>query len=204
MRSMVPFDTAAAGLVALGRACHARGWGPATSGNFSAVLARDPLRLAITPMGADKGALVPGEILEIDAEGRVLRGVGEPSAETALHVAIARARSAGAVAHTHSLWATLLSEAHAARGAVEITGFELLKGLSGVTTHEHREVVPIIENTQDWTAAAPAVEAVLARHPDAHAFLIRRHGLYTWGLDLDEARRHVETIEFLLEALGRS
>ena len=73
----------------------------------------------------------------------------------------------------------------------------------GWRTHEHREWLPILENTQDWAAAAPGVEAMLAEHPDAHGFLIRRHGLYTWGRDLAEAKRHLETLEFLFEVMGR-
>jgi methylthioribulose-1-phosphate dehydratase len=44
---------------------------------------------------------------------------------------------------------------------------------------------------------------LLAAHPDAHGFLIRRHGLYTWGQDLAEAKRHLETLEFLFEAIER-
>ena len=204
MRNMDGFAGVASQLCALGRACHTRGWVPATSGNFSAVVARDPLRLAITPSGADKGALAPSDILEIDGDGRVLRGSAKPSAETAVHLAVVRATGAGAVAHTHSLWAALLSNAHAGKGALEITGFELLKGLAGVTTHAHRESVPIVENTQDWEPAAPELEAMLAKHPQAHAFLIRGHGLYTWGRDVGEAQRHVEALEFLLEAVGRS
>jgi methylthioribulose-1-phosphate dehydratase len=80
----------------------------------------------------------------------------------------------------------------------------MLKGLAGVTTHEHREWIPILHNTQDWTAAAPAVEALLRDRPEAHAFLIRGHGLYTWGRDLMEARRHLEVLEFLLEVVGRA
>jgi methylthioribulose-1-phosphate dehydratase len=72
-----------------------------------------------------------------------------------------------------------------------------------VTTHAHREWLPIVENTQDWPAASGAVEEMLRREPEAHAFLIRRHGLYTWGRDVPEARRHLEVLEFLLEVTGR-
>ena len=193
----------AAILCDLGRACQGRGWVQGTSGNFSAVTSRDPLRLAITPSGGDKGRLEDGEILEIDAEGRVLSGRGRPSAEVVLHLALARFRGAGAVAHTHSVWSTLLSEAHAGQGGLCIEGYEMLKGLAGVTTHLHREWLPIVENTQDWHAASGAVEEMLRREPQAHGFLIRRHGLYTWGRDVAEARRHLEILEFLLEVMGR-
>jgi methylthioribulose-1-phosphate dehydratase len=33
--------------------------------------------------------------------------------------------------------------------------------------------------------------------------LLKAHGLYTWGADVAEARRHVEILEFLLEVLTR-
>jgi methylthioribulose-1-phosphate dehydratase len=191
-------------LIDIGRRFDARGWVLGTSGNFSAVVSREPLRLAITESGADKGRLERAQILEIDGEGRPVTGGGRPSAETAVHLAVVRARGAGAVLHTHSPWSTLLSDAGAAAGGLAIEGYEMLKGLSGVGTHEHREWLPIVENTQDWTAAAPAVEALLRQEPVAHGFLIRRHGLYTWGRDFSEATRHLEVLEFLLEVVGRS
>lgn len=191
-------------LARLARRAHARGWALGTSGNFSAVLSTDPLRLAITRSGADKGRLDPAQVLAVDARGGVIEGEGRPSAETAVHLAIVRARGAGAVAHTHSTWSTLLSDVHAQHGGLAIEGYEMLKGLAGVATHTHREWLPIVENTQDWDAAAPHLEDVLRGHREAHAFLIRRHGLYTWGRDVDEAARHLEVLEFLLEVVGRA
>ena len=85
-----------------------------------------------------------------------------------------------------------------------LEGFEMLKGLRDVHTHEHRETLPILENSQDIAQLAEQVQVLLHRDPDIHGFLLRRHGLYTWGRDLAEAKRHVEILEFLLEALGRS
>jgi len=79
----------------------------------------------------------------------------------------------------------------------------MLKGLSGVDTHQHREWLPIVENAQDWAAEAPGLEARLREERAAHGFLIRRHGLYTWGRDLAEAERHLEILEFLLEVVWR-
>ena len=196
------FAELATQLAEIGRQCHARGWALGTSGNFSAVVSRDPLRLAITTSGVDKGTLSAGEIVEIDAKGKVVGGSGRPSAEASLHLAIARARGAGAVLHTHSIWSTILSDAAAADG-VALEGYAMLKGLDGVGTHEHCEWLPILGNTQDWAAAVPEVEAILTEHPEAHGFLIRRHGLYTWGRDLEQAKRHVEILEFLFEVMGR-
>jgi len=153
--------TVDADLIRIGRRFDARGWVLGTSGNFSAVLGRDPLRLAITRSGTHKGDLTPDDILEY-GDGRVLKGEGSASAETALHMEIVAARGAGAVLHTHSIWSTLLSHRYAEDGGIAITGYEMLKGLSGVTTHEHREWLPILENDQDMPRLARALRDVLA------------------------------------------
>jgi len=202
---MGDFNQIAAGLVEAGRRFDARGWVLGTSGNLSAVVESDPLALAITPSGAFKGDLTPGRILQIDARGVVVDDVeSRPSAEALLHVEIVRARRAGAVFHTHSVWGTVLSDLHAAEGGFLIDGYEMLKGLAGVQTHAHAEWLPIVENDQDIPRLAGVVADTLARHPAAHGFLIVRHGLYTWGADLDEARRHVEILEFLLQTVGQT
>ena len=190
-------------LIAAGRRFDTRGWVLGTSGNFSAVVSRDPLRLAITRSGTHKGELTPDDILEY-GDGAVLRGEGSASAETALHVEIVRARGAGAVMHTHSIWSTLLSHRYAEDGGLAISGYEMLKGLAGITSHEHREWLPILENDQDMPRLATATAQALAEHPACHGFLLRRHGLYTWGATPAEAVRHVEILEFLLESVARS
>src|SRR5215467_5836748 len=193
----------AAKLAALGREFHSRRWALGTSGNYSAVLRRQPVRLLITSSGLDKSALRAGDFLEIDQEARVVRGRGRPSAESFLHLAVVRARKAGCVLHTHSIWSTLLSERHAEQGGLAISGYEMLKGLDGVGTHQHREWIPIFANDQDIPALSRKVEAELNRDPASHGFLLGGHGLYTWGEDLAGARRHVEIFEFLFEVAGR-
>ena len=97
----------------------------------------------------------------------------------------------------------MLSEHHAHEGGLALEGFEMLKGLAGVDSHAHREWIPIIDNDQDMARLAHAVGALLERDTNARAFLLRRHGLYTWGNTLDDAERHVEVLEFLLETVGR-
>jgi methylthioribulose-1-phosphate dehydratase len=199
------FLEAARRLVDIGRRFDRRGWVLGTSGNFSAVLSREPLRLVITPSGASKGELIAEDMLEIDGDGTLVRGgSGRPSAEARLHVEIVRARAVGAVLHTHSTWSTLLSDRHGRAGGLAIHGYEMLKGLEGVATHEHEEWIPILENDQDMPRLAARVNQVLLQHPACHAFLLRRHGLYTWGETLPQAARHVEIVEFLLEAVGRA
>lgn len=199
------FAQIAAALAATASDLHSRGWVLGTSGNLSAVLEREPLRLAMTPSGVDKGALRPEQILLIDEHAHV---VGEhsakPSDESPLHIRIAKERNAGAVLHTHSVWSTMLSDLYAADSGLAIEGYEMLKGLAGIKTHEHREWLPILENSQDMTTLADDIGEMLGQYPEAHGFLLRRHGLYTWGKSLAEAKRHVEILEFLLETHSRT
>jgi methylthioribulose-1-phosphate dehydratase len=207
MGKSASFSQAGSQLAAIGRRFYARGWVLGTSGNFSAVVSRKPLRLAITSSSLPKGALKASDILQCDEHGRVVgRARGKPSAETLLHVEIARRRGAGAVLHTHSVWSTMLSDAWASGpdANVAIEGYEMLKGLAGVMSHEHRELVPIVDNDQDMSRLARRVGETLERYPQAHAFLLRRHGLYTWGETLADAERHVEILEFLFETIGRT
>jgi len=199
------FLEAAAELVEAGRRFDARGWVLGTSGNLSVVVEPQPLTLAITPSGAFKGSLTESRILEVDEQGAVSGDAAvRPSAETGLHLAIVRSRGARAVLHTHSIWSTVLSDLHATEGGLLIEGYEMLKGLSGVRTHQHSEWVPIVDNDQDMSRLGRVVSDALARSPGAHGFLIRRHGLYTWGQDAADATRHVEIFEFLFETIGQT
>ncbi len=168
------------------------------------MVSREPLRLAMTSTGLDKGRLAPEQFLEIDGACSVVRGAGRPSAEALLHLAVVRGVNAGAVLHTHSVWSTVLSGTHAAQGGIALEGYEMLKGLEGVRTHKHREWLPILENSQDMTELAERVTSTLRELPGIHGFLLREHGLYTWGASLQEAKRHVEILEFLMEVLVRA
>jgi methylthioribulose-1-phosphate dehydratase len=190
-------------LADIAKSCHVRGWALGTSGNFSAVVSREPLVLMITASGLDKGNLSSEHFVRVDANGTVIGGSRRPSAETALHLLLATVRGAAAVLHTHSVWSTLLSEAHANNGGFWIEGYEMLKGLEGVKTHAHGEWLPIVENDQDMSRLAQVVERKLAEFPNAHGLLLRGHGLYTWGESLEQAKRHLEILEFLLEVVAR-
>ena len=213
LRARTPSTAAVArSLAKVGRDFHTRGWVFGTSGNFSVLTSRNPLRLAITASGLPKGEIGPGDVLVIGPDGCLAgRAAREeaatagrrPSAEARLHVVVAMLRGAGAILHTHSVWSTMASEIYAPQGGLAVSGFEMLKGLEGVSGHDHREWIPIIENDQDMIRLARMVEAALSEFPSAHAFLLRRHGLYTWGEDLAQATRHIEILEFLFETIVR-
>ena len=194
------------GLQDIGRRFYARGWSVGTSSNYSVVTSRDPLELLITASGKDKGQLTADDFVRIAADGQPLfDDQPKSSAETLLHTAIANDPNVGAVLHTHSVWGTLLSDLHFDNGFLTIAGYEMLKGLAGITTHEAATTIKIFDNTQDIASLATKfLEQRAAGEPGlTHAFLMRGHGLYTWGSDVDEARRHVEVLEFLFEVVGR-
>jgi methylthioribulose-1-phosphate dehydratase len=193
-------------LRAVGQMLWQRGWSVGTSSNYSVVLNRDPLELLLTASGKDKGRLTRADFVRVNASGKpVCDGQPKSSAETLLHVVAAEQPGVGAVLHTHSIWSTILSDFFFADGGFELSGYEMLKGLEGIATHETTAWVEIFDNTQDIPSLAAQVRQRMNDAGDAlqYGYLIRRHGLYTWGRDLEEARRHVEIFEFLFECVAR-
>jgi methylthioribulose-1-phosphate dehydratase len=183
-------------LVAAARELAALGWTPATSSNFSMRL--DDRHAAITVSGLDKGRLTEDGIMVVDLDGRPAGDARRPSAETVLHTGLYRRDPGiGCVLHTHSRVQTVASRLFAAQGAVRLAGYELAKALAGVTTHDVIVDLPVLANTQDMPALAAQVDALLDAGP-LSGYLIAGHGMYAWGRDLAEARRHLEAFEFML------
>lgn len=172
------------------------GWTPATSSNFSCRL--DDRHAAITVSGRDKGRLTETDIMVVDFDGQAVGSDHRPSAETLLHTQLYRRFSEiGCVLHTHSQVQTVASRLYAGAGHVRLEGYELLKAFVGNTTHETELDLPVLPNTQDMHTLAAQVDALLDRGC-MWGYLIDGHGLYAWGRDMAEARRHLEAFEFLL------
>ena len=195
---------------------HARGWCDGTGGNFSCVVQRAPLILLMAPSGVDKGEVEAGMLIQVNGAGEVVSGQGRASAETLLHLAIIQTTGAGAVLHTHSQSATLLSQAPVGwlqtsadmpRQAGEATRYlplrdlEMLKGLRGVSTHATTVALPVLANDQNLERLSARARPLLRDAP--FGLLIAGHGLYAWGDNLQEAKRHLESLEFLLEQRWR-
>jgi len=171
------------------------GWTPATSSNFSHRL--DDRHAAITVSGRDKGRLVEDDIMVVDFDGQGVATAHRPSAETLLHTQLyQRFPEIGCVLHTHSPVQTVASRLFAGAGHIRLEGYELLKAFHGNHTHEAEIAVPVFANTQDMPTLAAQVDALLDRQ-SLWGYLIDGHGLYAWGRDMAEARRHLEAFEFL-------
>lgn len=180
-----------------GRELAALGCTPATSSNFSMRIDADTI--AVTVSGRHKGALSPDDVIAVGLDGRPAGPGDRPSAETALHLQIyRRLPDTGAVLHTHSRTQSVASRLFANDGVIALEGWELQKALTGYTTHESRLEVPVFPNSQDMADIERHVDAWLAGSKPLYAYLIEGHGLYTWGRDMPEARRHLEALEFLL------
>ena len=187
-------------LAALVDACHwigARGWCPATGGNMSVRL--DAQRFLISELGKNKGELGAGDFLPVDIATGLVDDPRTPSAETGLHTLIYRSLpAAGAILHTHSVNATVLSRVEPGRGVL-LSGYEMQKSLAGACSHLEPMEIALFDNDQDIAALAARVADRHATDPLRVGFLVRGHGLYCWGRDVAEARRHLEGLEFLFQ-----
>ena len=184
-------------IIEAGRFLYGRGWSPATSSNYSARLSADQALLTVS--GKHKGQLGEDDVLATDLDGISQEPGKKPSAETLLHTQLYRWKPGiGAVLHTHSVNATVLSRLTLADSLV-FADYELQKAFSGVSTHDSQVLVPIFDNDQDIARLAAKVQPWLDAHPECVGYLIRGHGLYTWGPRMSDALRQVEAFEFLFE-----
>ena len=187
------FSNVASELVEAGRQLAKQGMVPATSGNFSARMSNGDI--AITQSGVHKGRMTKSHIMTIAADGTPLDD-NRPSAETLLHVQLyKRYPDIDAVLHVHSMRSTLLSQLEEI--GVTLKGYELLKALPGIDTHETSIEIPIFDNDQDIARLADKVDTFMAVNEAVCAYLIRGHGLYAWGESIQQALNAVEALDFM-------
>lgn len=192
-----PLNSCADAIVETARDLAKLGWTPATSSNFSMRL--DSHRAAITASGRDKARLTRDDILVIDMDGQLQHGDGRPSAETALHTQIYRFQpDAQAVLHTHSRTQSVASRFFADDRVVRLEGWELLKAIDGIDSHDSVLELPVFPNTQHMPELVARVDAWRDAGKPLHGYLIDGHGLYAWGTSMAAARRHLEALDFLL------
>ncbi|MBF2055712.1 MAG: methylthioribulose 1-phosphate dehydratase [Cyanobacterium sp. T60_A2020_053] len=183
-------------IIEVGKYLDSKGWTPATSSNFS--LRLDENYCAITVSGKHKGYLTPDDVMVVDLQGKPI-DEQKPSAETLLHTTLYQKNGdTGAVLHTHSLNATVFSmiwhQPH-----WEVTGYELQKAFTGITSHESTIKFPIFDNSQDIANLAQEVLLYLDSDIPCWGYLIKGHGIYTWGETVEGALRHLEALEYLLQ-----
>ena len=153
----------------------------------------------MAPSGVNKGQIAPTQLVIVDEQQNVIDGEGRASAETTLHIEIIKKLKCSAVLHTHSIYATVLSDYFEKQAAIRLEGWEMLKGIKGISTHETGIDIPIVANNQDMKELSRVVYTYL--NVNIPGILVAGHGLYAWGDSLAEAQRHVEILEFLFSAV---
>jgi methylthioribulose-1-phosphate dehydratase len=189
-------DAAVETIIAAGRRLDARELAPATSGNYSVRLSDG--RIAVTVSGRHKGRLTPDDVMVVSADGVALEDK-KPSAETGLHTQLYRRYAhINAILHVHTVAVVTLTRHLPQASEIVLQDYEMLKAFPGITTHEAMVAIPVFENSQDIPALSRQVDRRLQDEARAPAYLIRGHGAYGWGKDMDEAERVIEALEHLL------
>ncbi|GBF72825.1 methylthioribulose 1-phosphate dehydratase [Paenibacillus sp. 598K] len=177
-----------------------RGWFAGTSGNLSMRVGEfnpEQFHFAITASGKDKSQRTPEDFLFVDQQGKPVENTRlKPSAETLIHCEIYRLTGCGAIYHVHTVFNNLVSEWFYERGAVPIEGVELIKAFN-IWDEEAVIDVPIVPNYADIPRIVPEVTRVMNKQ--VPGILLRKHGIYAWGANGFEAKRHLEAFEYLFE-----
>ncbi len=178
---------------------HSKGWSPASSTNYSFRTALDLSKIYISRSGVDKSEFSEHDFIEVDFNGHPLpefEGV-RPSAETLIHCELYKLfPEMCCIVHSHSVYSVLHSALD--KEDVLFEGYEILKGFDGVSTHEVSVDLPIFENDQVMLRFSKTLSENINRL-SIPAFIMRKHGTYAWGKSLADAKRHLETAEYLLE-----
>ena len=182
-------------LVQLIRKLHEKGHSPATSTNYS--FKDNNNQIWITRSGLDKGIINPMDFIGVDPLGKPLVVSNVPSAETRIHCEIYNLfKEAKVVLHSHAIFPVLLSSILSDR--MQFKDYEIQKGFKGVKTHLEAIDIPIFDNSQDME---DVVHEMRSRMEELKFFslVLRKHGVYVWGANLLEAKRHLETLDYLCE-----
>jgi methylthioribulose-1-phosphate dehydratase len=182
----------------------AKGWFAGTSGNLSVRVGKrdgDRFAFAVTASGKDKSVSTPEDFLLVDEKGAPLVPTHlKPSAETQIHCEIYRWTDCGAVFHVHTVFNNLVSELYWPERAIPVEGVELIKAFN-IWEEDARIEIPILPNYAEIPRIAALVrDAIKPRIP---GLVLRKHGIYAWGANAFEAKKHLEAFEFLFEYVYR-
>jgi methylthioribulose-1-phosphate dehydratase len=178
---------------------HQKGWSPATSTNYSFRKDIWDKEIFVSRSGIDKSEFTAEDFISVDFEGSPTKEFynQKPSAETLIHCALYELfPQTLVILHSHSIYSVLNSQKY--NEEILFEGYEIQKGFKGQLTHENQLSIPILENSQDMFAFSQLMKTKKDLFSN-HCFIIRNHGTYSWGENLFEAKRHLETLEYLLE-----
>jgi methylthioribulose-1-phosphate dehydratase len=180
------------------RRYNSEGWSPATSTNYSFKENNSDNCFFVSRSGVDKSEFQAEDFIKVDANGDPTTEFKsfKPSAETLIHCALYNLfPETQVILHSHSVYPLLLAQEV---DSIQFQGYEVQKGFAGQTTHETTISIPVFNNTQDMIDFS---KTLMNNHSKLiqPAFIIRKHGVYAWGKNLFEAKRHLETLEYLCQ-----
>jgi len=182
----------------------ARNFFPGTAGNLSIRIgdySPEQFYFGITSSGRDKNVNSPEDFLFVDQNAAPAENTSlKPSAETLVHCEIYRLTGAGAIFHIHSIFSNVISEYFWHRRSVPVDGVELIKGLN-IWEEEYQLEIPIVSNFAHIPSIIPEITESL--NPIVPGIILRKHGVYAWGANAFEAKRHLESFEFIFEYVYR-
>lgn len=174
---------------------YALGWMRGTSGNVSALIEREPLRLAVSASGVSKHSLGPEHAVVTDVDGHALPGQRHrPSAEAKVHGRLLDRTGAGSVVHVHAVSCLIAAERWPE--GIPLSGVEQMKGL-GLSAEGETAIVPVVANSQDMEDLSTRI--LKALNPEVPGIVVANHGMYVWGGDLDDATNRTESLDWLLD-----
>jgi methylthioribulose-1-phosphate dehydratase len=174
-----------------------KGWSPATATNYS--FQEEDGTIWVSRSGIDKSQFSANDFMTVDSNGNATGEFAhmKPSAETLIHCVIYTLfPETKVILHSHSIYPILISAVLGHQ--ISFEGYEIQKGFDGQTTHESYIDIPIFENTQDMQKFKEVMTEE-AKRIQQHAFIIRKHGTYAWGKNILEAKRHLETLDYLCQ-----
>ncbi|MUG65058.1 MULTISPECIES: methylthioribulose 1-phosphate dehydratase [Paenibacillus] len=177
-----------------------RNWFPGTSGNLSVRVGDfnpEQFYFAVTASGKDKSVHTPEDYLFVDQNGVPCEATGlKPSAETLIHCEIYRKTGCGAIFHVHTIDNNLISDWYGEQGYVPAQGIELIKAFN-IWEEDAAIRIPILPNYAEIPRIAELVPDAI--DPAVPGILLRNHGIYAWGNNAFEAKKHLEAFEFIFE-----
>lgn len=177
---------------------NSKGWSPATSTNYSFKVGDEDV-IYVSRSGVDKAEFHANDFITVNSIGEPIGdAIGQkPSAETLIHCVIYELfPETRVILHSHSVYPVLMSAL--LKDEILFEGYEVQKGFAGQLTHAAQVAIPILDNTQDMVYFADEVRKIKNKLIH-HAFIMRKHGTYAWGKNLFEAKRHLETLEYLCQ-----
>ena len=173
------------------------GHSPATSTNYS--YREENGDLWVSRSGIDKSSFTPEDFIRVDHHGVAIDPLSpfKVSAETLIHCSLYNLfPDANVVLHSHSIYPVLLSDT--ALTSMKFQGYEILKGFNAVSSHESLVDIPVLDNSQDMEYFKHELN-YRKEELQYSVFMIKKHGFYAWGNNLFEAKRHLETFQYLCE-----